>query len=90
MHSNCRALPEYIVCKITHINNIRGENTSDPALKLLNKEITSDIQKHKQNIWKEHLDAHWDHMHNTHILWKPRHGLSNRAVVPNLFVAADR
>ena len=37
------------------------------------------IQKHKQNIWKEHLDAHWDHRHNTHTLWKTIHGLSNRA-----------
>ena len=37
------------------------------------------IQKHQQNIWKEHLDAHWDHRHNTHTLWKTIHGLSNRA-----------
>ena len=44
-----------------------------------NEEITSDIQKYKQNIWKEHLDAHWDHRHNTHTLWKTIHGLSNRA-----------
>ena len=65
MHSNCRILPEDIVCKITQRNNIRRANTCDPALKLLNEEITSDIQKHKQNIWKEHLDAHWDHRHNT-------------------------
>ena len=40
---------------------------------------TSDIQKHKQIIWKEHLDAHWDHRHNTHTLWKTIHGLFNRA-----------
>ena len=66
MHSNCRLLPEDIVCKITQKNNIRRANACDPALKLLNEEITSDIQKHKQNIWKEHLDAHWDHRHNTH------------------------
>ena len=77
MHSNCRLLPEDIVCKITQRNNIRRANTCDPALKLLNEEITSDIQKHKQNIWKEHLDAHWDHRHNTHTLWKTIHGLSN-------------
>ena len=64
MHSNCRLLPEDIVCKITQRNNIRRANTCDPALKLLNEEITSDIQKHKQNIWKEHLDAHWDHRHS--------------------------
>ena len=44
---------------------IRRANTCDPALKLLNEEITSDIQKHKQNICKEHLDAHWDHRRNT-------------------------
>ena len=79
MHSNCRLLPEDIVCKITQRNNIRRANTCDPALKLLNEEITSDIQKHKQNIWKEHLDGHWDHRHNTHTLWKTIHGLSNKA-----------
>ena len=66
MHINCRLLPEDIVCKITQRNNIRTANTCDPALKLLNEEITFDIQKHKQNIWKEHLDAHWDDRHNTH------------------------
>ena len=69
MHSNCRLLPEDIVCKITQRNNIRRANTCDPALKFLNEEITSDIQKHKQNIWKEHLEAHWDHRHNTHTLF---------------------
>ena len=79
MHSNCRLLPEDIVCKSTQRNNTRRANTCDPALKLLNEEITADIQKHKQNIWNAHLDAHWDHMHNTHILWKTIHGLSNRA-----------
>ena len=70
MHSNCRLLPDHIVCKITQRDNIRRANACDPALILLNEEITSDIQKHKQNIWKEHLDAHWDHKHNMHILWK--------------------
>ena len=71
-------LPEDI-CKITQRNNIGRANTCDPAFKLLNEEIISDIQKHKQNIWKEHLDAHWDHRHNTHTPWKTIHGLSNRA-----------
>ena len=74
MHSNCRLLPEDIVCKITQRKNIRRANTCDPALKHLNEEITSDIKKHKQTIWKEHLDAHWNHRHNAH------HSLeSNRA-----------
>ena len=79
MHSNCRLSPDDIVCKITQRNNIRRENTCDSALKLLTEEITSDIQKHKQNLWKGHLDAHWDHRHNTHMIWKTIHGLSNRA-----------
>ena len=35
--------------------------------------------KTQTNIWKEHLDAHWDHRHTTHTLWKIIHGLSIRA-----------
>ena len=72
MHSNCRLLPDHIVCKITQRNNIRRANTCDPALKLLNE--SSDI----------HLDAHWDHRHNTHIMWKTIHGLFNRTSPPTL------
>ena len=49
MNSNCRLLPEDILCKITQRSNIRA-NTCDPTLKLLNEEKTSDIPKHKQNI----------------------------------------
>ena len=66
MHRNCRLLLEDIVCKITRRNNIRRANTCDPALKLLNEEITFDIQKHKQKHMEGALDAHWDHRHNTH------------------------
>ena len=84
MHINCRLLPDHIICKITHINNMGRENTCDPPLKLLNEEISSDIHTHKQNLWKEHLDAHCDHRYNTHIHWKTIHGLSNRAPPPNL------
>ena len=50
MHIKCRLLPDNIVCKITQINNTRRANTCDPALKLINEEITSDIQKHKQDL----------------------------------------
>ena len=56
----------------------------DPALKLLDEEITSDKHTHKQKLLKEHLDAHYDHRHNTHILWKTIHGISNRAPPPTL------
>ena len=84
MHINCRPLPDHIVCTITQRNNMRRANACDPALKLLNEEISSDILKQKQTLLKEHLDARWDHRHNTHILWKTIHGLSNRAPPPTL------
>ena len=49
MHCNCRLLlPGHIVCKITHRNNMRRADTCDPAIKLLNEGITSDI--HTQNL----------------------------------------
>ena len=79
MHSGCRLLPGGIVCRVTRGNNIRRANPCDPALRLLGEEITSDIRKHRQNIWKEHLDAYWDHGHNIHTLWRTIHGLSGRA-----------
>ena len=79
MPNTSRLLPEHIVCKITQRDNIRRANPCDPALKPLNHEITSDISLHKQNLGKEHLNANWDHRHNTHTLWKTIHGLSNRA-----------
>ena len=79
MLSNCKLLSDHIVWKITQRNNMRRANACDPALKLLNEEITSDIHKHKQNIWKEHLNAHWDHRHNTPILWKIIQCLPNSA-----------
>ena len=75
MHSNCRLLPEDIVCQITQRNNIRRANTCDPALKLLNEEITSDIQKHKQNIWKEHT---WSIQQSTTIRTKHIHNIQQQ------------
>ena len=79
MPNTSRLLPEHIVCEITQRDNIRRANPCDPALKPLNHEITSEISLHKQNLWKEHLNANWDHRHNTHTLWKTINGLSNRA-----------
>ena len=85
MHSNCRLLPNHIVCNIILRNNMRRANTCDPALKLLKEEIISDI--HKQNLWKEHIDSHLDHRHNTHILWKTIHVLSTIAPPPTLNIS---
>ena len=77
MHSNCRLLPEDIVYKITRRNNIRRANTCDPALKLLNEEITSDIQKtqHMEGALRCPLGSQAQHT-----LWKTIPSLSNRAL----------
>ena len=64
---------------------MRRANTCDWALKLLNEEITSDIHTHNQIPCKEHLDAYWDNMHNTDILQKTIHRISNRAPPPALY-----
>ena len=83
MHSNCSLLPDHIVCKITQTKNIRRASTCDPALKLLNEEITSDIQ----DTYKPYGKNTWMHTGitgtpRTHILWKTMHDLSNRAPPP--------
>ena len=59
-------------------NNIRAQNASDPSISELNTEITSLIQTHKSDIWRKHIDTHWDLKHNTHTLWKTIHGLANK------------
>ena len=75
MHITYMLLLYNVVCTLSQRNNLRRANTCDPALKLLNEEITFYIQKHKQNPWKAHLDAHWHHRNNTHIIWRTIHGL---------------
>ena len=53
MHSNCRFLPDHIVCKITQRNNIRRANTCGPALKLLNEEMLLATHSHDPCYWGE-------------------------------------
>ena len=78
IHSTCKLLPEHLSHNIEHRNNIRAQNASDPSISELNSEITSFIQTHKSDIWREHLDTHWDHKHNIQTLWKTIHGLANK------------
>ena len=52
MCGNCGLLTEHIVCNITQRDIIGRANTCDLALKLLNEEITSDINKtYGNNTW---------------------------------------
>ena len=68
MHSNCRLLPEDIVCKITQRNNIRRANTCDPALKLLNEDInfrhTKTQTKHMEGALRRSLGSQAQHTHS--------------------------
>ena len=78
MHSNCRLLPEDIVCKITQRNNTRRANTCDPPLKLLNEDNfrhTKTQTKHMEGALRRSLGSQAQHT----TLWKTIHGLSNRA-----------
>ena len=60
MQSNCMLLPEDIVCKITKRNNIRRENTCDPALKLQNERE----RKHMEIAPRRSLGSHAQHTHS--------------------------
>ena len=63
-------------------DRIKANDPTDNRLEHLNKDISQAIQTHRSGIWKEHLDGHWDHRRNTHILWKTINGLSNKKPTP--------
>ena len=63
MHSKCRLSPDHIVCKITQRNNIRRANFCDPALKLLNEEITYSLEDRTRSI-QQSTSIHTKHFHN--------------------------
>ena len=75
-------LPENISAQIKERDIIKANDPTDNRLELLNKDISQAIQTHRSGIWKEHLDGHWDHRRNTHILWKTINGLSNKKPTP--------
>ena len=62
--NNCRLLPDHIVCKMTQRHYMRRTNTCDPALKLLNEEITSDIQKPIEGTLRCTLGPQAKHAHS--------------------------
>ena len=75
-------LPENIRAQIEERDIIKANDPTDNRLEHLNKDISQAIQTHRSGIWKEHLDGHWDHRRNTHILWKTINGLSNKKPTP--------
>ena len=75
-------LPENIRAQIKERDIIKANDPTDNRLEHLNKDISQAIQTHRSGIWKEHLDGHWDHRRNTHILWKTINRLSNKKPTP--------
>ena len=67
-----------ITHNIEHRNNIRAQHASNPSISEVNSEITSLIQTHRSDIWREHIHTYWDHKHITNTLWKTIHGLANK------------
>ena len=78
MRNRHKILPQVIRTAIQHRNNVRHSNPKDPQLPELNKNIDKQIQEHKTQLWREHLEDDWDHRHNTHKLWKTISALSNK------------
>ena len=82
IHSNCMLLPDYIVCKITHRNNMKRANTCNPALKLQNEVINFRHIQTQINIRMERtcrctLGSQAQHTMSYSL--ETIHGLSNRA-----------
>jgi hypothetical protein len=78
INNRIKLLPLDIRNTIKTRNRMRAIDVHDIRLQRLNQEIDYDIQKHKADMWREHLDKNWDHRQNTHILWKTIAGLSNK------------
>ena len=76
-----KLLPEHIRDKIKQRDIERTKDSTNTNLSDMNKEISSLIQKHKQDIWQQKLDGNWDHRQNTHILWNTINTLSNKQPV---------
>ena len=72
-----RLLPLEIRRKIDDRNRLQKGDPTHPDLPRLSWEITDKIQKHKTNLWKEHLESDWDHRHNTNKLWTNEPTTSN-------------
>ena len=83
IHSRHKLLPQEIRTVIQHRNDIRRNNPKDQEIPQLNQLIDRQIQEHKTQLWKEHLEDDWDHRHNTHKLWKTIGALSNKKPTSN-------
>jgi reverse transcriptase-like protein/retrotransposon-encoded endonuclease len=71
-------LPENIRSKIQERNKLRKQDSKNPNLTEMNKEINKLIQTHRSNQWKEKLNENWSHKINTKKFWTILNNLSNK------------
>ena len=53
----------------------------DSDHRMIRCKVQIDSKQERKRL-EEHLDGHWDHRRNTHILWKTINGLSNKKPTP--------
>ena len=75
-------LPEHIRNMINTRDQIRTQNPTDTRIHSLNRQINTEIETYKTDIWKSHLDDNWDHRQNTDKLWRTINSLSNKKPTP--------
>src|SRR4029077_8820399 len=78
IHTHHLLLPENIRNKISERNNLRKNDSKNPNLTEMNKEINKLIQTHRSNLWKEKLNENWSHKTNSNKFWKILNNLSNK------------
>ena len=71
-------LPEHIRLQIDERDELRTEDPTNNRIDEMTTNIRTAINKHKTELFKQHLDGNWDHRSNTHILWKTINGLTNK------------
>ena len=78
MNSHHLLLPDNIRTKISERNKLRKQDSKNPNLPELNKEINKLIQTHRSNLWKEKLNENWNHKTNSKKFWQILNNLSNK------------
>ena len=78
INSHHLILPDNIRNKIQERNKLRKQDSKNPSLTEMNKEINKLIQTHRSNLQKEKLNENWNHKTNSKKFWKILNNLSNK------------
>jgi hypothetical protein len=71
-------LPANITTLIHNRNKLRKENPQHRDLQQLSQTIHTNINLHKQQLWKQHIERDWSHKTNTHTYWQTIKHLQNK------------